>query len=270
MRTMCFVFVIIGFSFFNGDICAQSVKDINGNIYKTITIGGQTWFAENLRVLRYSNGDQIIYFEDNPDTYPREGQYVMFNSEGKPVAYNWYAVTDERGLCPTGWHVPSKSDWQELIKFLGENVTLKLKSKTGWGSQTESYGGYYATHICPTCFTWTDYKKQTIVCPTCNDRRYVVTDEWIPERKEVVNYNGNNSTGFTAMPFSGMRTRIATSKYEPYFTNYAGYWSSTIYESSGTRNSYGYTEAYGFFSGGTSGLTPERIDSFIGVRCIKD
>ena len=33
--------------------------------------------------------------------------------------YNWYAVDDERGLCPSGWHVPSDEDWQDLEVFLG-------------------------------------------------------------------------------------------------------------------------------------------------------
>jgi uncharacterized protein (TIGR02145 family) len=48
--------------------------------------------------------------------------------------YNWYAVNDDRGLAPEGWHIPSDSEWTILTDFLGDeqNVALKLKSKSGW------------------------------------------------------------------------------------------------------------------------------------------
>jgi uncharacterized protein (TIGR02145 family) len=53
--------------------------------------------------------------------------------------YNWYAVADPRGLCPTGWHVPSDSEWQQMINYLGGEATAggKLKSTSYWKSPNE-------------------------------------------------------------------------------------------------------------------------------------
>lgn len=242
------------------------VKDIDGNSYKPINLGSQTWFAENLRVRSYSNGDPIPYFTDNKETYPRKGVYVQFEDNSR--AYNWYSVVDGRGLCPTGWRVPTKADWERLRTYLGSGVEIKLKSNTAWGSQYITTGGFYSERVCTNCLHWSDYKRETVVCPVCNDKRRVRGD-WVPEKRELVNYNGNNSSGFNAKPFIGMHT-VSNYEYEAFFEEQSGYWSSTLNEKPGTRNSFGYTEAFSYLSSGMDIFSEERIDSFLGVRCLKD
>ncbi len=103
----------------------QTVQDIDGNTYRVVKIGGQTWMAENLKVTRYRNGDPIQYAPERVDwTGLKEGAYCMYKCDQSRVElfghlYNWYAVSDPRNIAPAGWHVPTEGDWNELIEFLG-------------------------------------------------------------------------------------------------------------------------------------------------------
>jgi uncharacterized protein (TIGR02145 family) len=86
---------------------------------------GQEWMAENLRTSIYANGDTIQNVTDNFQWNDlTSGAWVHYgdasqleNTYGK--LYNWYAVTDPRNVCPTGWHVPSDTDWTILTDYLG-------------------------------------------------------------------------------------------------------------------------------------------------------
>lgn len=106
-----------------------TMKDIDGNIYKTVAIGNQIWMAENLKVVRYRNGDSIAYVPNGTDwTNSSTGAWSYYKNDfavgqfyGK--LYNWYAVNDYRGLAPKGWHVASDEEWNTLTTFL-EGVTL--------------------------------------------------------------------------------------------------------------------------------------------------
>jgi len=98
---------------------AQSVKDIDGNVYKTVTIGNQVWLTENLNTTHYRNGDPIPEVKtaaEWEDCYRKEkGAWCYYNnnpSNGKKYGklYNWYAVNDSRGIAPVGTHVPSKKE----------------------------------------------------------------------------------------------------------------------------------------------------------------
>lgn len=77
------------------------VIDREGTIYQTVKIGKQVWMAENLKANRYKNGDLLTV------------------NEAIPGFYTWKAVSDIRGICPQGWHVPSDADWMELEVYLG-------------------------------------------------------------------------------------------------------------------------------------------------------
>jgi len=96
------------------------VTDIDGNIYQTITIGTQTWMAENLKVTHYRNGDPII-----TDWTSYSGAYGVYNNNANNEVetygnlYDWYAVNDSRNIAPEGWHVPTDEDWKELEISLG-------------------------------------------------------------------------------------------------------------------------------------------------------
>ncbi|MBK8503768.1 MAG: fibrobacter succinogenes major paralogous domain-containing protein [Saprospiraceae bacterium] len=105
---------------FEGD-----VTDIDGNLYRTIKIGTQEWMAENLRTTRYTNGEMISKV-NNSTTWPNAnyGAWCWYDTSSTyelPYGklYNWYAVNDGRGLCPTGWHEPTDAEWTTLTDFLG-------------------------------------------------------------------------------------------------------------------------------------------------------
>ncbi len=121
---------------------AGIVKDVDGNTYKAIKIGKQIWMAENLKVKHYSNGDPIPEIADNQDWLDignnQEGAWCYYdnnpiNDHSLGKLYNWYAVADERGICPSGWHVPSDSDWMILENYLGlphnETKTVGIRGR---------------------------------------------------------------------------------------------------------------------------------------------
>lgn len=103
----------------------NSVTDIDGNVYQTVTIGNQTWMAENLKVTHYRNGDAIFYMTNRTSWGNlTTGAYCYYNYSPTHAAtygllYNWYAVIDSRDIAPEGWHVPTDEDWKELEMFLG-------------------------------------------------------------------------------------------------------------------------------------------------------
>lgn len=92
----------------------------DGHVYKIITIGSQTWFAENLSFR------------------PSEGLYWSLNNDPKNIAiYGYlYEWKTSNKVCPNGWHIPSDAEWTILTNYLGgENLAGgKMKSLTGWDS----------------------------------------------------------------------------------------------------------------------------------------
>ena len=116
----------------------STIKDIDGNSYNTILIGKQCWLKENLKVSKYRNGEDIpTGLDDNAWYYTNKGAYAIYNNNNANNAiygklYNWYAVSDSRGLCPSGWHVPSDSEWTTLTNYLGgESVAGGKMKSTG-------------------------------------------------------------------------------------------------------------------------------------------
>ncbi|MDD3051141.1 MAG: FISUMP domain-containing protein, partial [Candidatus Cloacimonetes bacterium] len=102
-----------------------TVTDIDGNVYQTLIIGNQEWMVENLKVTRYRNGDQIPTGHTNSAWGGLStGAYCVYNNDPSNAntygnLYNWYAVTDTRGLAPAGWRVPSDNDIKQLEMALG-------------------------------------------------------------------------------------------------------------------------------------------------------
>lgn len=116
---------------------ADTVFDIDGNTYTTVTIGAQVWFGENLKVTRCRNGHELSYISNDTtwSVWPG-GAYYWYNDDSSNMEvygalYNFAAVIDSCGLCPKGWHVPTESEWLSLIAFLGgdEIAGGKLKEK---------------------------------------------------------------------------------------------------------------------------------------------
>lgn len=122
---------------FNSDLIYGSVSDIEGNVYKTIAIGTQTWMAENLKTAKYNNGDLIgtttpaildIIAEADPKyQWSYDGTESLVPTYGR--LYTWYAVSDSRQICPTGWHIPSDEEWRILRDFLGGSSVSGAKLK---------------------------------------------------------------------------------------------------------------------------------------------
>jgi uncharacterized protein (TIGR02145 family) len=98
----------------------------DGNNYTSVVLGnGQEWMAENLRSTIYANGDPIPNVQDQVQWNSlTTGAWVHSNNDiqfDNPYGklYNRYAVNDSRNICPTGWHVPTDSDWDLFTNYLG-------------------------------------------------------------------------------------------------------------------------------------------------------
>lgn len=127
---------------------AGTVKDIDGNVYHTVTIGTQTWMVENLKVTKYRNGDPIPNVTDatawgNLST----GAWCNYNNDATNNTkygklYNWYAVFDSRNIAPVGWHVPTDAEWTTLTDYvaahLGTSISVAkaLAATTDWTTST--------------------------------------------------------------------------------------------------------------------------------------
>lgn len=122
------------------------LTDIDGNEYKTVLIGNQVWMAENLKVTRFNDGTIIKYFVPSgnitTDSLARQGSVWSYynndasnNKYGK--LYTWYAVSPitngNKNICPFGWHVPTKTEFDELVSYLGGNTNIvpKKMKQTG-------------------------------------------------------------------------------------------------------------------------------------------
>lgn len=132
--------------FLNGN----GVTDIEGTKYKTIIIGNQEWMAENLKTLKMNDGTAIPnggiwtdwqnWGRSNISCYA-DPQTSSVLSEKYGRLYNFFSVFDNRKLCPTGWHVPSLTEWNTLESYLGDNeIGPKLKAIDGW-DPISSYNG---------------------------------------------------------------------------------------------------------------------------------
>ena len=119
----------------------------------SVRIGSQVWASENLNVDRFRNGDPIPQAKTKEE-WKRAGvnkqpAWCYYNNDPKNgesygKLYNWYAVSDRRGLAPQGWHIPSDADWKQLTDFLGgERIAgTEMKSTSGWSECLISTGDY--------------------------------------------------------------------------------------------------------------------------------
>ncbi len=115
-----------------------TVSDIDGYTYNVIQIGGQCWMKENLRTTKYKDGSPIPTYLSNSEWYDATyGAYAVYDND--PVYsytfgefYNYYAVATGN-LCPDGWHIPTKSEWDALLTAIGgESAAGALKATTTW------------------------------------------------------------------------------------------------------------------------------------------
>lgn len=122
---------------FNSNVTYGTITDQDGNVYKTVIIGTQTWMAENLKVTHYNDGTPIPNVTGNEEWKSLStGAYCNYNNTANKDTidtygrlYNWYAVNTGK-LAPKGWHVATDIDWANLEHFLGEDQAVgKLKEE---------------------------------------------------------------------------------------------------------------------------------------------
>jgi len=117
-----------------------SLADIDGNFYRWVKIGKQTWMSENLKTTKYASGEALNVgdYADAPHDFGK--MYSIYGTlHGDVSATNPSGV---QGVCPANWHVPSIAEWLELRNVLGTESALKIKSEEGgywevWSNDTK-------------------------------------------------------------------------------------------------------------------------------------
>lgn len=171
-----------------------TVNDVDGNVYKTITIGGNIWMAENLRTTKFRDGSPIQLVTDNgqwPGLSTAAYCWPENNSSNKNTLgglYNGYAVIDSKGLCPAGWHISTDAEWQEMEVFLG--LPQAMANTVGDRGEAENVGGHLKA-----------------------------TSTW-----DSPNSGADNSSGFSAF---GTGVRRPPGDFE-YWRQWTGYYTATI------------------------------------------
>lgn len=219
--------------YLNPNLTYGSVTDIDGNKYATIQIGNQVWMAENLKTTKYNDGTTIPNVTDNTAwTALTTSAWCYYNNDSKHnniygKLYNAYAVESDK-LCPKGWHVPTKEEWNELRGSVGGESGKKLKSA---GTIEAGTGLWYS----------------------------------------YTNYEGTNSSGFTAVP-GGFRAGGFDEFKGDGISKNLGFdgvwWSSSSSELYGTISRYVIRAWYDDYATGVDESGFNR-DGF-SCRCVKD
>ena len=268
------------FLFLSGIAGAQSLLGST----KTITIGRQVWMMENLKVVTFKNGVVIPEVKDRDAwlkaSYNKQPAWCYYENEFKNVdeygrLYNWYAVIDTNGICPQGWHVPTDSEWDTLINYLGGRYVaeekMKIKPITEKIIDYEYAGGYYETKwvSCSNCSYWTEKQLENIPCNVCKNTRgkSYRTGKYIPKTKRKIEYietiggwNGTNQSLFSGLP-GGSRDEYGNY----HFIGSKGFWwSSTAFNSNFAW--YRYLDD----SNGNAGSYNGNKNFGFSVRCLKD
>jgi uncharacterized protein (TIGR02145 family) len=216
----------------------NTIRDIDGNVYASVSIGTQVWMVENLKTTKYNDGTAIPLVTDGAawQALLTPG-YCWYDNDAATykatcgALYNWYVVdalsNSGKNVCPTGWHVPSDAEWTTLTDYLTNN---------GYG-----YGG-----------SGEDIAKSM-----------AATSGWTtdPTAGNVGNnQTSNNSSGFTALP-SGNRVFDGTYYY---VGSNAYWWSSSEYY---TTYAYNRDMYYDYSSVGS--YSNSKLHGF-SVRCLRD
>lgn len=121
-----------------------TITDVELNEYETVIIGTQTWMVQNLSTTRFRNNDPVS--TTTPATLDITSEnspvHVWFSNGDAASAtiygnlYTWYAITDSRNICPTGWHIPTDVEWTTLENAVGgyliAGATLKESGNDHW------------------------------------------------------------------------------------------------------------------------------------------
>ncbi len=218
-----------------------TITDIDGNVYHTVTIGSQTWMAENLKTTKFRNGDPVPNITEDLGMPKKLYGYSDYEHDPNYSTiygrlYDWYVVMDTRNIAPEGWHVPSESEWTTLTDYLSNNgygyegsgadIAKSMASKSGWE---------------PSEFMGTVGNDQL----------------------------SNNSSGFTALPGGGrflMTGPHTTAGFYFLRIGIEGHWWGTTIP---TMYGQGGSRGIGYEGNALTGFTTIEEDGY-SVRCVKD
>ena len=150
----------------------STVLDIDNNVYNIVSIGTQCWTKENLKVTRY-NDNTVIPLNATGGSAGTSGSWVLTtgaftiyaneassgtNATNYGYLYNWYASkgitttgsTTYKNICPTGYHVPTDSDWNKLVKFIdsgADTSSTSLNQSTTAGTKLKKNDALWLTNI---------------------------------------------------------------------------------------------------------------------------
>lgn len=258
-----------------------AVVDADGNCYDTVHIGNQVWMKSNLRTTHFRDGSPIPlgssanhsgpwYFK--PSTTEAPG----YNSETYGLYYSEEAVHDARGLCPTGWHVPTLADWDDMEKHVCTHYEDYFNFVHNYGQEyydefeetmEEFLYGYYDGSYdddYPFLSNWEDIPIAKAFISQAgwsaseydDDYYYYVNPAYHPEY--------NNTTGFSAYPAGYCIFEDGTPVY--WYGNLSGLWTSTKYDE------YPDNSWHCEIKGNSCYIWPYYADNNFGlsVRCVKD
>ncbi len=154
---------------------SKFIDERDGNVYSFVTIGGTTWMAENLRYLEnvnYSGTSSLtdpLYYVYDYEGNDVEAAKASPNYLTSGVLYNWPAAmngesgsetspSNRQGICPTGWHLPSMTEWEDLIASTGYyyNAGANLKDNS-WDNGNNQYGFSALNTGYKTDYSFSDY-----------------------------------------------------------------------------------------------------------------
>lgn len=152
LRSMILVFALSAVYTLSAQKAGETVKDADGNEYKTVVIGSQTWFAENLKTTKYANGNSIKNITSGSEWVScKSPAYCWYdnNSSNKNeygALYNWYVI-NSGNICPNGWHVATDADWTTLTNKVGgaekAGAALKEKGTAHWETTSDDVKDEY-------------------------------------------------------------------------------------------------------------------------------
>lgn len=221
----------------------EGITDIEGNSYSTVIIGQQEWMAENLRTAIYSDGTAIPFVTGDEDWWEtKDGAYCWYNndpdmSEAYGALYNGYAVSTEK-LCPAGWHVPSDTEWSQLVNYLHEEIGIPA-----------DYSEHGPGNVLKSC--------RQVDSPLGNDCDATQHPRW---EKHTLHY-GTDNFGFSALPGGN---RMSFGSFHR-LGEHARFWSSTEY----SLGNFLWYWTLSYENGGFGNLFAHKDVGF-SVRCVRD
>ena len=231
-------------SIFHPFACGDSITDADNNKYPTVKIGTQCWMAQNLRTTKKPNGTSL----SNTDYYKViEVDGPMANSDdisNYGYLYKWNIMMNGsdleggQGLCPDGWHVPSKTEWETMTSFVKRQPSYLCGNL------------FYS-------FVW------SLISTTGWERPIDITVANACD--ENFNGNGTNITGFNAFP-AGFYDVL--NDFTLYKGMYAEFWSSSsTYDDHNQLNN---SPVLLLDSSPNMEIEDKNKDNAYSVRCVRD